>query len=251
MAGMRTSVPLWWPLVMLAGGVLAAAVARRLVVHLPRVADPSLPAPIHHACHARPLWLGALPIAGWVHRSRLCRTCRQQLTLTDLSLEVALVVLWCVTAVAVGPTWRAGALALFVSVLAVLAVVDLRHLLLPDVLTLPGIAAGLAATWIPGWPVPTLTAVLTAGAGYAGMWALASAASQYYGTEAIGQGDWKLVAMLGAFLGPSKLLLTLLVGNAVGAVVGLALVAGHAPSADRKLPLGAFLGLAGVGVALL
>lgn len=249
MPGLSLTGPWWWSAAALLSGLLAATGTSWLIRRLPHLADPDLPA-AHH-CAAQRAWRGRLPVAGGWFRVAHCRACRHQgWTLLTL-VECAIVVLWVGTVLVAGPTWRAAGLALLGTALVMLAVIDLQHLLLPDVVTLPGIAAGLVATTIPGWPVTLLTAALTAAGGYLAMWGLAAAAEHYYQQEAIGQGDWKLVAMLGACLGPSKLMLTLLVGNAVGATVGLTLVALGRDAGRQKLPLGTFLSLTGLGVALL
>jgi leader peptidase (prepilin peptidase)/N-methyltransferase len=139
----------------------------------------------------------------------------------------------------------------FVTVLLVLSVIDLLHYVLPDVLTIPGIAVGVALTWLPGWPVSLVDASLSAGVGYVLMMSLARAAEWYYGEEAIGRGDWKMVAMLGANLGSAKLLGVALVANASGAVIGIGMMAVLGQAGRRKLPLGTFLGAGGIAAALI
>ena len=132
-----------------------------------------------------------------------------------------------------------------------LATIDLHHLILPDILTLPGIVLGVLATGMRGWPVTFLDASLSAALGYFAMMGLAKAAEAYYGDEAIGQGDWKLVAMLGAVFGATKLLLIVVAANALGAAVGLALIATKGAEGRQKLPLGSFLGVCGLMASLL
>ena len=126
-----------------------------------------------------------------------------------------------------------------VTALLVLSLIDLDHQILPDVITLPAIVAGIAASFAihragpgngagePGliggafwWEAPAAAA-----AGYAAFALIAWAGRKYYGQEALGHGDWKLAAMLGAFLGCKGLLLTVFLGSLLGAVIGLALVA--------------------------
>ena len=139
--------------------------------------------------------------------------------------------------------------AIVLAALLALVVIDFQHLLLPDAITLPGIAAGVATTWLPGWPVSRLDSALSAAFGYFAMMLLAKAAELYYREEALGQGDWKLVAMLGAFLGSTKTLATVLIANGVGAGFGLLLVATMGEQGRRKLPLGSFLGASGIAIA--
>jgi len=103
---------------------------------------------------------------------------------------------------------------------------------------------------LPGSPVSLVDAALSAALGYLAMMALAKGAGAFYGEEALGQGDWKMVAMLGAFLGSTKLLMAVIAACALGAAVGLALVVARGQAGRRKLPLGTFLGAAGIVIVL-
>jgi len=71
------------------------------------------------------------------------------------------------------------------------------------------------------------------------------------GIEGLGQGDWKMAAMLGAFLGWQKMLLTVLLASIAGTVVGLGAVALRGRDMRYALPLGTFLGAAGIAVVFL
>src|SRR5262249_9647696 len=76
--------------------------------------------------------------------------------------------------------------------------------------------------------------------------AVAVAYKRARGVEGLGQGDWKMVAMLGAFLGWERTLLTVFLASFAGMCVGLTLIAFRGRSMQHALPLGSFLGLAGV-----
>ena len=104
-----------------------------------------------------------------------------------------------------------------VTALLVLSLIDLDHQILPDVITLPGIALGprgeLPAGLARGTPV---TALAAAAGGWLAFAAVAKAYEQARGVEGLGQGDWKMAAMLGAFLGWQKMLLTVLLASIGG-----------------------------------
>lgn len=99
---------------------------------------------------------------------------------------------------------------------------------------------GVTGTWS--------EAAAAAALGYLLMAALAKAAARYYGQEALGEGDWKMVAMLGALFGWQGMLLSVFLGALGGAVVGLLLVALGRGSRRMKIPLGTFLALGGLAV---
>jgi leader peptidase (prepilin peptidase)/N-methyltransferase len=68
--------------------------------------------------------------------------------------------------------------------------------------------------------------------------------------EGLGQGDWKLAAMLGAFLGWQKMLLTIFAASVAGTLVGALLIVFAGKDGRHALPLGTFLGLAGILVVI-
>jgi leader peptidase (prepilin peptidase)/N-methyltransferase len=70
------------------------------------------------------------------------------------------------------------------------------------------------------------------------------------GREGMGFGDVKMMAMVGFFLGPKLALLTIFLGSAVGAMLGLVFIAASGKSSNYELPFGSFLGAAAV-VALI
>ena len=131
--------------------------------------------------------------------------------------------------------------------LAALALTDLARLRLPDVLTLPLLALGLAeAAWRAPWALGDRLA--GAVAGFAALWAVNAAYRALRGREGLGLGDAKLLAALGAWLGWQVLpaLVLLAAGGALVAVLALMPGAG----ARQRVPFGAFLGLAGFAVGM-
>jgi leader peptidase (prepilin peptidase)/N-methyltransferase len=130
-----------------------------------------------------------------------------------------------------------------VTALLVLSLIDLQHMLLPDVITLPGIVFGLAASALPGSPIRPLEAAAAAAGGYLAFALVWWIWRRFRGLDALGQGDWKLAAMLGAFLGWPQMLLTVFLACVLGALVGLVVL--RLRGTDR-LPFGTFLGVAGV-----
>lgn len=227
-------------------GLAVGALAHAAIEGLPRDESwrPGLPA--CRTCGASYRVTDVLPLMSWVRRNGRCRSCRTRMPSTGPFVEAINGLIWALLVAFRGVSPSTIVLMLLATALLVLAVIDLKHFLLPDVITLPGIVVGIAATSLPGWHVSFLESTLSAALGYFGMMLLAKTAQRYYGEEALGQGDWKMVAMLGAFLGSTKLMLALLVANSAGAAVGLLLVAAWRGAGRQKLPLGTFLGAAGI-----
>jgi len=166
------------------------------------------------------------------------------------AVEAANGLLYLAVALREEPSARALIEMALVTALLVLSLIDLDHQILPNLITRPGIALGILASFVLGGPRAALSSALAAAGGYVAFWAVARAYHRARGVEGLGQGDWKLVAMLGAFLGWERLLLTILLASIAGTVVGLLLMALRQRTAQHPLPLGTFLGLAGILVLL-
>jgi leader peptidase (prepilin peptidase) / N-methyltransferase len=123
--------------------------------------------------------------------------------------------------------------------LIVLFMIDLEHQLLPNRITLPGIAVGFAFSLVtPVGPVNSLLGILLGGG------VLYAIAAGYYllrKEEGIGMGDVKMLAMVGAFLGWKAVLLTLVLSSFAGAVIGVLIMVWHRGNLRYALPFGTFL----------
>lgn len=122
--------------------------------------------------------------------------------------------------------------------LLTLAIIDWRHMILPDAITLPLIPAGLAAAWTLGQPAPadSLTGAL---AGAAVLWAVRAAYRALRGREGLGLGDVKLFAAAGAWLGWAALPAVLLAASLLAlGLVAWALAAGRKIEPQTALPFG-------------
>ena len=241
---------LGWPVTATLCGLIAGAIANSCIERLPHDEPLGRRLLTCPSCRSREPLIDAVPILGWLAKGGRCRSCRTPISTQQPVVEAVNAVLWLLIAGAMELSPRALVLMLLVTALLILSLIDLEHHLLPDLITLPGIVLGVGVTWLPGWPVTFLDSALSAAVGYFAMMALAKAAEMYYREEALGQGDWKMVAMLGAFLGSTKLAIVVLAANLTGALVGLLLVTLLGNEGRQKLPLGTFLGAAGIVMIL-
>ncbi|MDQ7820991.1 MAG: prepilin peptidase [Armatimonadota bacterium] len=186
-----------------------------------------------------------IPLLSFVLLRGRCRTCRAPIgwryPLVEATAGVLLVLIW--SSYAPAGAWLAlvsGAV-LALSLLAVFFI-DLDHQIVPNAITYPGLAAGLALSALQGRIVPAVVAAAGAGAFFL-LIALVSRGG-------MGGGDIKLAAMMGAFLGWPGIAVGLLVGFLVGAAAGLVLMAARKRSRKDPIPFGPALAVGGV-VALL
>ncbi len=187
-----------------------------------------------------------VPVVSWLVLRGRCRACRAAIALRYPLVEAANGGLWLALAVLGGPRLTTLVDALLVTALLVLMLIDLEHQLLPDVITLPGTLLGLAASFLPGARVTPLASLLAATGGYLVFRGLAWSWRRLRGIEALGEGDWKLAALLGAFLGGQSLALVVLIASTAGSLVGIAAIARGRGGWQSRLPFGTFLGGAGI-----
>ena len=184
-----------------------------------------------------------VPFVSWLAARGRCRFCGQPLGWFYPGIELAALGVALVAAGADGAegTWLDCVLGWW---LLALGWIDLRRWLLPDVLTLPLVVAGLLAAAILD-PDQLTDRSLGAALGYLGFRLIASVYRALRGREGLGQGDAKLLAASGAWVGASALPQVILVA-AVSALLAAACMrlAGMRLAAHSALPFGPFLGLA-------
>ena len=128
--------------------------------------------------------------------------------------------------------------------LIALAFIDLDHQLLPDNITLPFLWLGIALSFAS--PFATLpSSVIGAMAGYLSLWGVYHLFRLITGKEGMGYGDFKLLALLGAWLGWQSLPLIILISSIIGAFVGITLIAFRKHHRDNPIPFGPYLAAAG------
>lgn len=181
-----------------------------------------------------------LPVVSWLLLRGRCRDCGEPISIRYPLVEATTGALFAGVVLRYGFTWRALAAALLAALLVALAAIDLDHLWLPDRITLPGIALGLVAQLaLPDGSLARGVQGALIGAGI--LLLLAGAWELLRGVEGMGLGDVKMLAMVGAFLGVTGVLVTLVVSTLLGSLAGLLLIARGRGGMDAKLPFGVFL----------
>lgn len=138
-----------------------------------------------------------------------------------------------------GPTWQGAAALLFVYLLICLSFIDAQHCLLPDLLTLPMLWAGLLVN-IHGLFAPLQDAVLGAAGGYVLLFAVTWVAEHIFRRDGMGRGDFKMLAALGAWLGWQEIPAILVVAGA-SATAAYAIQRWRGRVLDNGMPFGPFL----------
>lgn len=185
-----------------------------------------------------------IPVLSYLVLGGRCRHCRASISLRYPLVELASAVLAGIAAWHFGPGWQGVCAVLLTWALLALAMIDADTQLLPDSITQPFLWLGLllnSANVFTDLP----NALAGAVAGYLLLWSVYWAFKLTTGKEGMGYGDFKLLAMLGAWLGWQALPVILLAASLVGAVVGIALIAFAGHQRNQPLPFGPYLAGAG------
>ena len=209
------------------------------IVRLP--ADQSIVTPRSRcpSCGAAIVWYDNIPILSWLLLRGRCRRCRAPISVQYLLIEALVAALWAAAAWHYGVTFEALAAAVFGTILLGIAVTDARHFLIPDEYTWGGLALGLLLSLRDG--LPGLGQASLGGAtGFALLYVIAWAGEKVFKQEAMGGGDIKMMAMVGAFVGWKGVLLTIFGGAVLGTIVFVPL----SLKKKRLVPFGVFLAIA-------
>ncbi|MGQ9752499.1 MAG: prepilin peptidase [Thermoanaerobaculaceae bacterium] len=233
--------PAWFfPVLAGALGLVIGSFLNVVIYRLPR--GESLVFPPSHCpnCGAPIRWWDNVPVLSYLFLAGRCRDCHQRISLRYPVVELATGLLF----VAVAKTFPLGLANVHAFLLVVLCLalgfIDLEHMLLPDVLTLPGLLLGLLLA-AGGGPTPLSAALGGVVLGVALPLAVIWGYRWWRGVAGMGLGDVKLLGMLGAFLGWQGMLLALSLGAIAGSLVGVALILAGKGSRQTELPFGSFL----------
>jgi leader peptidase (prepilin peptidase) / N-methyltransferase len=177
-----------------------------------------------------------------------CRGCGVRISPRYPIVELVTAALFVFHYVAFGWTPLLAVRLLFAACMVALFAIDLEHRLLPDAITLPGIAVGLVASLF--LPPGIRDALIGSLVGGGVLWAIGEAYYRYAGEEGMGGGDVKMLAMIGAFLGWKLVLITLVLSSIAGSVIGVIVIALRRGDMKYALPFGTFLSLAGLVASL-
>lgn len=230
-------------------GLLFGSFVNVLIHRLPRSESVVRPGSHCPSCGAPIRARDNVPVLSWLLLRGRCRVCRAPISARYPAVELANGALW------MAIFWRAPSAAdfasgaLFASACLALFWTDSDFRILPDAVTLPGTAAGLALSFFSTERTP-LQAFLGAALGASTLFVLGWTWSRLRGVDAMGLGDVKMLGMIGAFLGPWGMLVAVLFASVLGSLAGLALIVSRRGGLSSTLPFGVFLAIGAVAAQL-
>lgn len=200
------------------------------------------------SCRRPIAWYDNIPLASFFILKGRCRNCGARVSWQYPLVELSAALLFVLFYSAFGLTVTGVLYLLLALGLLTQALIDWKHQIIPDGITLPGIVIGLAASAFfpglqgqPGWLGGALFSLLGILLGGGVLYAAGTIAEWVLKKEAMGGGDVKLLAMIGAFTGWQGVLWTLFVASFVGSAVGIYF---RVTRGEEKLPFGPYLAVA-------
>ena len=187
-----------------------------------------------------------VPIASWLLLRGQCAGCGAAISWQYPIVDLMTCLAFAAGACLFGPSLLLVSRLVFAAAMIVLFTVDLNERILPNAITLPGMLVGLAFSLVT--PPGVVAALIGVVACSLALWGTGEVVSRVMGKDALGFGDVKMVAMMGAFLGWKLTLVALFLASSLGSAIGLAIVA-ITRNREYMLPLGSFLAVGGLAAA--
>lgn len=189
-----------------------------------------------------------IPVVSYVSLRGRCRKCRRPIPIRYPVVELLTMGVFLLHYAVFDWSMLLAVRLMFACAMVVLFAIDLEHQILPDVITLPGIVAGLVGSLF--LPPGLVSALLGALVGGGVLFLVGEAWSRLRRVEAMGFGDVKMLAMVGAFLGLRLVVLTFVLSSFFGGIAGGLLILSGRGTLASKLPFGTFLAVAALVASL-
>jgi leader peptidase (prepilin peptidase)/N-methyltransferase len=185
-----------------------------------------------------------IPVISYLFLKGRCRQCNEKISLRYPLIEIASCMLTVLLAIHFGVTYQVLLAMLFTWSLLAMSVIDYDHKILPDDITLPMLWLGIIANMF-GIFTDIQSSLYGAIFGYLSLWLVYILFKVFTGKEGMGFGDFKLLAMLGAWLGWQFLPLIIIASSLFGTFVGGGLILFKSHNRAQPIPFGPYLALAG------
>jgi leader peptidase (prepilin peptidase) / N-methyltransferase len=193
-------------------------------------------------CSAKVKWYDNIPLLSYLILKGRCRQCGTPIGYRYPLVEALAGVISLALFLRHGFSFIYLHLLLFSLSLVVISFIDLDRMIIPDVISIPGIIIGAAASFLMPYisPLDSLIGIVAGGGAF---YLIAWGYAMLTGKEGMGGGDIKLIAMIGAWLGWRPLPVIVLISALIGALVGGIYIIASGKGARARIPFGPFLAL--------
>ncbi|HEY6230375.1 MAG TPA: prepilin peptidase [Pyrinomonadaceae bacterium] len=266
------------PFIYVVTGIFGAIIGSFLnvVIHrVPREESVVLPSSRCPSCGAVISFYDNVPVLSYLMLGGRCRSCKVHISARYPAVEALTALLWLAVVWRDGISYALPFDLIFVTAILALIFIDAEHMILPNIITYPGIAfafiARLAIPFLMGrpyfddlpmlmggmlgglpvWAASLIGALVGALVGGGSLWLMGWTWEKLRGIEAMGLGDVKMMFMVGAYLGWRLTILNIFLGVFSGSLIGIALMARQGKrNMQMLLPFGVFLGIGAIAALL-
>jgi leader peptidase (prepilin peptidase)/N-methyltransferase len=258
MSSTISQLPDWlWKAFVIVFGLIIGSFLNVVIARLPHGESIIRPSSRCPSCSQPIAWYDNIPVLSYLLLRGKCRRCSASISVRYPVVELLCAVLFLAVAMKFPPSWLLVARDWpFVAMLLAITFIDIDHRIIPDELSLGGLVLGLlTAYWVPGFGL--WSAVFGALLGYGVFFLMSWFYYRWKGKIGLGGGDVKLLAMMGAYLGPAGVFHVVLISSLAGSLIGLsyAFVLQRRGQTDSlmavAIPFGPFLVIGALYVYLL
>ena len=185
-----------------------------------------------------------IPVISYLLLKGKCSQCQSPISIQYPLIEILTAVLSLVVAMKFGVSWQTVFGLVLTWSLIAMSVIDLHKMILPDDITLPILWLGLLISLFSIFTDP-VNSIIGASAGYLILWSVFQLFKLVTGKEGMGYGDFKLLALFGAWFGWKLLPLIIILSSATGAVIGILMIMLSKKDRSTPIPFGPYLAIAG------
>lgn len=225
------------PLVMGIVGAMFGSFLNVCILRWPREESVVRPPSRCPGCTQPIRWYDNIPVLSWLLLRGRCRHCQTRISIQYPLVELGNGLIWAFMGWSFGWSLTAVTGAVFCTILLGITMTDAREYIIPDEFSLGGLVIGILFS-LPGGFTTIANALIGAAAGFALLWVVGALGTRMFKEEAMGGGDIKMMAMVGAFVGWQGVLLTVFVGALLGTLVFVPL---SFLGRKRLVPFGVFL----------
>lgn len=221
-------------------GLIVGSFSNVCIYRIPRNESIIYPASHCPKCRSKIKPVDNIPLLSFILLKGRCRNCKSKISIQYPIVELLTGLIYLIIYLAYGLSFQASIYIILSSALIIIAFIDLNEQIVPDVISLPGIVIGFIISFFVPY-VSFINSALGVVVGGGIILIIGLGGSVIFKKEAMGGGDVKLAAMIGAFLGWRYIIISLFLGFFLGALAGIILILSKIKSRDDVVPFGPFI----------
>ncbi|MCJ7656251.1 MAG: prepilin peptidase [Candidatus Atribacteria bacterium] len=221
-------------------GLIVGSFSNVCIYRIPRNESIIYPASHCPKCHSNISPGDNIPLLSYILLKGRCRNCKSKISIQYPIVELLTGLIYLIIYLVYGFSVQTLIYIILSSALIIIAFVDLNEQIVPDVISLPGTVIGFILSFFVPY-ISFINSALGVVAGGGIILVIGSAGSIIFKKEAMGGGDVKLAAMIGAFLGLRYIVISLFLGFFLGALAGIFLIMSKIKSRKDVVPFGPFI----------